>query len=60
MLPSTEARIDAPSLKKPVSVSDENVKLGEAAEPFPVKTAMVAKCVKVFGFHDLRSCRLRV
>jgi hypothetical protein len=35
----------------PVSVSDEKVILGDAAEPFPVKTAMVANCVKVFGFH---------
>jgi hypothetical protein len=35
----------------PVLVSDEKVKLGEVAEPFPEKTAMVAKCIKVFGYH---------
>jgi hypothetical protein len=38
----------------PVLVSDEKVRLGEAGPPFPVKTAMVAKCVKVFEFHVLQ------
>jgi hypothetical protein len=42
------ANVSAVGLKIPVLVSDEKVILGEAAEPFPVKTAMMAKCVKVY------------
>jgi hypothetical protein len=43
----------------PVVVSEEKVRLGEMAEPFPVKTAMVAKLVKVFGFHFLPEAEKR-